>query len=45
MYMNAWLMDFVIPQGKYYIADASFAVCGDTLLVPYWAVLLCSDWV
>lgn len=34
MYMHARLMDFVIPQGKYYLADAGFALC-DTLLVPY----------
>lgn len=34
MYMHAQLMDFVIPQGKYYLADAGFALC-DTLLVPY----------
>lgn len=34
MYMNARLMDFVIPDGKYYLADAGFALC-NTLLVPY----------
>ena len=37
MYMHARLMDFVIPQDKYYIADAGFALC-DTLLVPYRSV-------
>jgi len=34
MFMHAQLMDFMIPVGKYYIADAGFAHC-DTLLVPY----------
>lgn len=34
MFMHARLMDFMIPQGKYYLADAGFAAC-DTLLVPY----------
>lgn len=34
MFMHARLMDFMIPRGKYYLADAGFAVC-DTLLVPY----------
>lgn len=34
MYMQAWLLDFMIPNGKYYLADAGFALC-DTLLVPY----------
>ena len=37
MYMHPRLMDFVIPQGKYYLADAGFALC-DTLLVPYQGV-------
>ena len=37
MFMHARLMDFMIPQGKYYLADAGFAVC-DTLLVPYRSV-------
>lgn len=34
MYMHSRLMDFAIPVGKYYLADAGFALC-DTLLVPY----------
>jgi hypothetical protein len=34
MYMQARLFDFMIPEGKYYLADAGFALC-DTLLVPY----------
>ncbi|CAA7270773.1 unnamed protein product [Cyclocybe aegerita] len=37
MYLHAHLLDFAIPQGKYYIADAGFAIC-DTLLVPYHGV-------
>jgi hypothetical protein len=32
--MHSRLMDFLIPAGKYYLADAGFALC-DTLLVPY----------
>ena len=34
MFMHARLMDFKIPHGKYYLADAGFALC-NTLLVPY----------
>lgn len=34
MFMHSRLMDFMIPQGKCYLADAGFALC-DTLLVPY----------
>ena len=34
MYMQSRLMDFTIPAGKFYLADAGFALC-DTLLVPY----------
>jgi hypothetical protein len=34
MFMHARLMDFLIPQGKFYLADAGFAHC-DALLVPY----------
>jgi hypothetical protein len=34
MYMHARLIDFMIPPGKYYLADAGFALC-DTLLTPY----------
>jgi hypothetical protein len=37
MYMQSSLMDFSIPCGKYYLADAGFALC-DTLLVPYWNI-------
>lgn len=32
--MHSRLMDFLIPEGKFYLADAGFASC-DTLLVPY----------
>lgn len=34
MYNDARLVDFVIPDGKCYLADAGFAQC-DALLVPY----------
>jgi hypothetical protein len=34
MYMHSHLMDFMIPEGKFYLADAGFALC-DALLVPY----------
>jgi hypothetical protein len=34
MFMHARLMDFMIPNGKYYLGDAGFALC-DTLLAPY----------
>ena len=34
MFMHARLVDFLIPQGKFYLADAGFAHC-DALLVPY----------
>lgn len=34
MFMHSRLMDFFIPAGKYYLADAGFAMC-DTLLVPF----------
>lgn len=34
LYTQARLMNFKIPEGKCYLADAGFAVC-DTLLVPY----------
>jgi hypothetical protein len=37
MFMHACLMDFLIPQGKFYLADASFAHC-NALLVPYQGV-------
>jgi len=37
MFMHSRLMDFMIPEGKYYLADAGFALC-DTLLVPYQGV-------
>ena len=29
--------DLVVPEGKYYLADAGFAAC-DQLLLPYWGV-------
>lgn len=34
MYKHARLLDFRIPDGKFYLADAGFALC-DTLLTPY----------
>jgi hypothetical protein len=34
LFYNAWLMDFPILDGKYYLADAGFSSC-DQLLVPY----------
>jgi hypothetical protein len=34
MFSNARYTDLRIPHGKYYIADAGFALC-DTLLTPY----------
>jgi hypothetical protein len=34
LYANARLTDFLIPDGKYYLADAGFGIC-DSLLVPY----------
>ena len=34
IYENARQTDFIIPPGKYYLADAGFPTC-DTLLVPY----------
>ena len=34
MYSHSRLIDLHIPEGKYYLADAGFALC-DTLLVPY----------
>jgi hypothetical protein len=34
MFMHSRLMDFLIPEGRCYLADAGFAIC-DTLLVPY----------
>ena len=34
IFQDARLRDFVIPPGKYYLADAGFASC-DTLLTPY----------
>ncbi|KAF4616740.1 hypothetical protein D9613_008850 [Agrocybe pediades] len=37
MYMHSRLMDFMIPHGKAYLADAGFALC-DTLLTPYRSV-------
>ena len=37
MYMPSHLMDFMIPEGKFYLADAGFALC-DALLVPYQGV-------
>jgi hypothetical protein len=35
--MHSRLMDFLIPAGRYYLADAGFALC-NTLLVPYQGV-------
>ena len=37
MFLHARLMDFNIPQGKYYLANAGFALC-DAVLVPYQGV-------
>lgn len=34
LYEDARGTDLIIPEGKYYIADAGFASC-DALLVPY----------
>ena len=34
MFMHARLMDFLIPEGKFYLADAGFAHC-DAALTPY----------
>ena len=34
MYHDAQAMDFPIPKGKMYLADAGFGAC-DTPLVPY----------
>lgn len=37
MYMHSCLMDIIIPEGKFYLADVGFALC-DALLVPYQGV-------
>ena len=37
MFHDARFMDFCIPIGKYYLADAGFPAC-DVLLVPYRSV-------
>ncbi len=34
MYSDSRMADLPIPAGKYYVADAGFALC-DALLVPY----------
>lgn len=34
MYTHSRLTDLVIPQGKFYLADAGFGIC-DSLLVSY----------
>ena len=34
LFQRALLSGFVVPEGKYYLADAGFASCR-TLLVPY----------
>jgi hypothetical protein len=34
MYSHSRRIDFRIPDGKYYLADAGFGIC-DSLLVPY----------
>lgn len=34
LYHDAWLSNFAIPTGKYYLADAGFPCCLE-LLVPY----------
>jgi hypothetical protein len=37
VFADAKAYDFIVPPGKYYLADASFPVC-DELLTPYHAV-------
>jgi hypothetical protein len=37
VYHDARLHDLIIPEGKYYLADAGYAIC-DALLVPFWGV-------
>lgn len=34
MYAHSRFVDLMIPQGKFYLADAGFGIC-DSLLVPY----------
>jgi hypothetical protein len=34
VFENAWNSDFIIPVGRYYLADAGYAN-SDSLLVPY----------
>lgn len=34
VYNDAKSSDFVVPEGKYYLADAGYPCC-DTLLIPY----------
>ena len=34
MYSHSRLVDFYIPAGKFYLADAGFGIC-DSLMVPY----------
>jgi hypothetical protein len=37
VFADAKAHDFIVPPGKYYLADAGFPVC-DELLIPYHAV-------
>jgi hypothetical protein len=37
VFENAWNSDFIIPVGRYYLADAGYAN-SDSLLVPYHGV-------
>ncbi|TFK17250.1 hypothetical protein FA15DRAFT_548852, partial [Coprinopsis marcescibilis] len=37
MYAHVWQVDFHIPVGKVYLADAGFGIC-DAFLVPYCGV-------
>jgi hypothetical protein len=37
VFADAKAHDFIVPPGKYYLADAGFPVC-DELLTPYHAV-------
>jgi hypothetical protein len=34
VYYNAWIKDFNIPPGKYYLTEAGFGAC-DELFIPY----------
>ena len=38
VFHDAWIHDFEVPEGKFYLADAGYPLC-DVLMVPFRGVL------